>query len=55
MYTEEGGVQVDNGISLNLEYSGISNGEINVYSDKVKKIHKELNKSIGNKIVIRIG
>ena len=40
---------MDNGISLNLEYSGISNGEINVYSDKVKKIHKELNKSIGNK------
>lgn len=31
-------------IKLNLEYTGLSDKEINEYSNKVKKIHKELNK-----------
>lgn len=35
-----------NNISLNLKYSGITSSEINSYSEKVKKIHKELNKSV---------
>lgn len=35
-------------LSLNLKYSGISNNEINAYSEKVKKIHKELNKNVDN-------
>ncbi|MBR2744219.1 MAG: glucose-6-phosphate isomerase [Clostridia bacterium] len=35
-------------LGINLKYSGISNSEINAYADKVKKIHKELNKNVDN-------
>ena len=36
-------------ISVNFKYSGISDHEIDTYSEKVKKIHKELNKSVSDK------
>lgn len=35
---------MESSINLNLEYSGISDHEIITYSDKVEKIHKELEK-----------
>ena len=40
---------MENNIKLNLEHSEISNHEIMTYSEKVKKIHKELNNSIEDK------
>ncbi len=40
---------MENAIKLNLDYSGISNHEIIAYSEKVKKIHKELNQQVENK------
>ena len=40
---------MENTIKLNLDYSGISNHEIIAYSEKVKKIHKELNQQTENK------
>ena len=36
-------------INVNFKYSGISDHEIDTYSEKVKKIHKELNKSVSDK------
>lgn len=36
-------------IKMNFKYSGISDHEIDTYSEKVKRIHKELNKSVDDK------
>ena len=36
-------------IKMNFKYSGISDREIDTYSEKVKRIHKELNKSVDDK------
>lgn len=40
---------MENNIRLNLEHSKISNHEIMTYSEKVKKIHKELNNNAEDK------
>ena len=40
---------MENNIKLNLKYSGISDHEISTYSEKIKKIHKDLIKSTEDK------
>lgn len=40
---------MENNIKLNLDYSKISNHEIMTYSEKVKKIHKDLNNKVDDK------
>ena len=40
---------MENGIKINLKYTGISNNDILKYSEKVKEIHNKLNKSIEKK------
>lgn len=39
---------MEKNIKVNLKYAGIPSNEIDNYSDKVKKIHKELNKGIND-------
>ena len=40
---------MNNNIKLNLKYTGITENKINEYGEKVKKIHKELNKTVSDK------
>ena len=40
---------MENGIKINLKYTGISNNDILKYSEKVKEIHNKLNKSTEKK------
>lgn len=40
---------MDNNIKIDWKYTGISDKEIYAYSEKVKKVHKELNKNVDNK------